>query len=102
MSIPLGAVSLARASISGAFTVLTRKYQNKLTKVTKLVDIVTSAISVFETSLSKALNNNEIDKREFQVLQDLHFKVVNELSNVDRIGNQKSTGRDKRDMQGKP
>ena len=71
------------------------------------MDIVTAAISVFETSLSKALNNNEIDEREFQVLQDLHFKVVNELSNVDGIRNpksiqKKSTGRDKRDMQRKP
>ena len=35
VSIRLGAVSLARTSISGAFTVLTKKYQNKLTKVTK-------------------------------------------------------------------
>ena len=87
VSIPLGAVSLARASISGAFTVLTKKYQNKLTKVTKWVDVVTSAISVFGTSLSKALSNGEIDEREFQVLQDLHLKVVNELSNVEGIGN---------------
>ena len=35
VSIPLCAVSLARTSISGAFTILTKKYQNKLTKVTK-------------------------------------------------------------------
>ena len=88
VSIPLGAVCLARATISGAFTVLTKKYQNKLTKVTKLVDIVTSAISDFETSLSKALNNNEIDEREFQVLQDLHLKVVNELLTESETRNQ--------------
>ena len=50
----------------------------------KLVDIVTSAISVLEASLSKALNNGEIDEQEFQVLQESHLKVVNELSNVDR------------------
>ena len=62
VSIPLGAVSLAGASISGVATVLTKKYQKKLSKVTKLVDIVTLAISVFETSLSKALNNGEIDE----------------------------------------
>ena len=85
VSIPLGAVFLGRASISGAFTVLTKKYQSKLTKVTKWVDIVTSAISVFGTSLSKALKNGEIDEREFQVLQDLHLKVVDESSNVDGI-----------------
>ena len=62
VSIPLGAVSLAGVSVS---TVLTKKYQKKLMKVMKLVDNVTSAIAVFETSLSKALNNGEIDEREF-------------------------------------
>ena len=34
----------------------------KLTKVTELVDIVTSAISLFETNISEALNNGEIDE----------------------------------------
>ena len=51
---------------------------------TNLVDIATSAISVFKTSLSKALNNGEIDKPEFQILQELHLMVINELANVDR------------------
>ena len=55
-------VSLAGASISVVVTVLTKKYQKKLTKVTKLVDIVTSALSVFETSISKALKNGEMRK----------------------------------------
>ena len=39
---------------------------------------------VFEISISKGLGNGKIDKKEFQVLQDLHLKVINELSNVDR------------------
>ena len=62
VSIPLGAVSLAGASVSGVTTALAKKYQKKQTKVTKLVDIVTSAISVFQTSISKVLNNGEIDE----------------------------------------
>ena len=64
VSIPLGAVSLFGASVSGVATALTKKYQKKLTKVTNFVDIVTSALAVFETSVSKALNNGEIDERE--------------------------------------
>ena len=62
VSILLGVVSLAGVSISGVATVLMirSKYQKKLPKVTKLVDIVTSAIAVFETSMSKALSNGEI------------------------------------------
>ena len=83
VSIPLGVVSLAGASVSGVATALTSKYQKNLIKVTKLVDIVTSVIVVFETSISKALNNDEIDEREFQVLQNFNLKVINELASID-------------------
>ena len=65
-------------------TALTSKYQKKLTKVMKLVDIVTSRTAVFETSVSEALNNGETDEREFHVLQELPLKVINELANIDR------------------
>ena len=84
VSIPLGAVFLSGVSVSGVTTVLTSKYQKNLTKVTKLVNIVTSAIAVSETSVSKALNEGEIDEREFKMLQELHLKVSNEMANVDR------------------
>ena len=70
VSIPIDAISLTRVSVSGVTTALNSKYQKKLTKVTKLVDIITSAIAVFEMSLSKALDNSEIDEREFDMLQD--------------------------------
>ena len=68
-SIPLGAISLARASISGMAMALTKNYQKKLAKVTKLVDIVTLSLVVFEMSVPKALNNGRLDKREFTMLQ---------------------------------
>ena len=53
VSIPLGAISLAGANVSGVASTLTKKYQKKLAKVTKLVDIVTSALDkhTFETSI---------------------------------------------------
>ena len=41
VSIPLGVVSLVGVSVSGVATVLTKKCQKKLTKFTKLGDIVT-------------------------------------------------------------
>ena len=40
-----------------------KKYQKKLTKVIKLVDIITMAIAIFETSISKAFNDCKIDER---------------------------------------
>ena len=83
VSIPLGAVSLTGAIFSGMATALTKRYQKKLTKVTKLVGIVTSALAVFETSLSKALNNGKIDEREFGMLHTLDSKLLSELTVVD-------------------
>ena len=83
VSILLGAVSLAGASVSGVTMMLTRKYQKKLTKVTKLTDIITPAIAVFETCLSKTFRNGKIDEEEFNLLQKFHFKTMNELTGVD-------------------
>ena len=83
VSIPLAAVSLTGVGLSGITTALTKKYQRKLSKVAKLTDIVTSALAVFETSTSKALNDGRIDEWEFAILQGLHFKVLSELTAID-------------------
>ena len=83
VSIPLGAVSLAGVSVGGMAMALTKKYQKKLVKVTKLVDIVTSALAVFETSVSKALNDDRVDEWEFNMLYTFHLGVFNELANID-------------------
>ena len=83
VSILLGAISLAGASVSGIATALTKKYQKKLSKVMKLTGIVTSAMAVFEMSISKVLNNDKIDEEKFNVLHMLHLKMFNELSDVD-------------------
>ena len=83
VSIPLAAVSLTGAGLSGITTALTKKYQRKLSKVTKLIDEVTSALAVFETSASKALNDGRIDEREFAMLHTLYFKVISELTAID-------------------
>ena len=84
VSIPLGAVSLAGASVSGVTTALTKKYQKKLKKITTLTDIITPAIAVFETCLSKALCDGKIDEEEFNALQTFHLKTLNELFDIDR------------------
>ena len=83
VSIPLGAASLTGACASTIISALTRKYQKKLSKVTKLTDIATSALAVFKTSLSKALSNGKIDEEEFNMLQAFHLKTLNELSDID-------------------
>ena len=62
-------------------TALTKTYQKKLMKVTKLVDIVTSTLAVSETSLSKALNSGKIEEQEFQMLQTSY--LMNKLMGVD-------------------
>ena len=75
-SIPLRGISLTGASVSGVTLALTKKYQKKLSKVTKLTDILTSPTAVFEMV-------SKIDEEEFNVLQMLHLKTLNEFSDVD-------------------
>ena len=49
-----------------------QKYSKALDRLTlthtKLTDIVTLALAVFETSTSKTLKNSKIDEREFGIL----------------------------------
>ena len=84
VSISLGAASLTRAIASGIISTLIKKYQKKLKKVTKLIDIVTPALVVFERVISGALKNGVIDEEEFNTLQTLHLETLNELTGVDR------------------
>ena len=61
MSISLGAASLTRAIASGIISVLTKKYQKKLSKVMKLIDIITPVLVVFERVVSRTLKNGIIN-----------------------------------------
>ena len=82
--IPLGVASLTGVIASGIISVLAEKYQKKLKKVTKMIDIVTPALVVFERVISGALKNGVIDEEEFNTIQTLHLETLNELTGVDR------------------
>ena len=84
VSAALGAASITGAIASGIISVLAKKYQKKLKKVTKLIDIVTPALVVFERVISGALKDGIIDEEEFNTLQMLHLETFNELTGVDR------------------
>ena len=84
VSVALGAASMTGAIASGIISTPTKKYQKKLKKVTKLIDIVTPALVVFERVISGALKNGIIDEEEFNTLQTLHLETLNELTGVDR------------------
>ena len=84
VSIPLGAASLTGAITSGIISALTKKYQQKLKKVTKLIDIIMPALVVSERVVSGALKNGIIDEEEFNMLQTLHLETLNELTGVNR------------------
>ena len=83
VSISLGAASLTEAIARGIISVLMKKYQKKLKKVMKLIEIRMSALVVFERVVSSALKNAVIDKEEFNTLQTLHLETLNELTGVD-------------------
>ena len=81
--IPLSTVYLAGASINSMAIAPTKMYQKKLAKVTELVNIVTSALAVFEMSISKALNDGKVNEQEFCMLHMFHLGALNKLANVD-------------------
>ena len=84
VGIPLGAASLTGAIASRIISALTKKYQQKLKTVTKLVDIITPALVVFERVVSGALKNGIIDEEEFNTLQMLNLEMLNDLTGIDR------------------
>ena len=79
----LGAASMTGVIASGIISMLTKKYQKKLKKVTKLIDIITRATVIFERVISGALKNGIIDGEELNTLQTLHLETLNELMGVD-------------------
>ena len=83
VSTALGAASMTGVISGGIILVLTKKYQKKLKKVTRLTDIVTPALVVFERVVSGALKNGVIIEEEFNTLQTLHLETLNELTGVD-------------------
>ena len=83
VSILLGAASLTGVIASGIISALTKTYQKKLKKVTKLIDIITWAAVVFERVVSGALKNGIIDEEEFNTFQTLYLETLNELMGID-------------------
>ena len=83
VSMVLGVASMTGAIASGIISVLAKKYQKKLKKVTHLIDIITPALVVFERVISGALKNGVISEEEFNTLQTLHLETLNELMGVD-------------------
>ena len=84
VSAALGVASMTGAIASGIISMLTKKYQKTLKKVTKLIDIVTPALVVFERVISGTLKNGIIDEEEFNTLQTLHLETLKELTGVNR------------------
>ena len=83
VSTVLGAASMTGVISSGIISVLTKKYQQKLKKVMRLIDIVTRALVVFERVVSGVLKNGVIDEEEFNMLQTLHLETLNKLTGID-------------------
>ena len=83
VSMALGAASMTGVIASGIISVLAKKYQKKLKKVTRSIDIITPALVVFERVISGALKNGIIDEEEFNMRQTLHLETLNELMGVD-------------------
>ena len=77
VSISWAATSLTGVIASGIISTLTKKYQKKLKKVTRLIDIIVRATVVFDRVISVALKDGIIDEEEFNTLQTLHLETLN-------------------------
>ena len=84
VSTAVGAASMTGAIASGIISVMTKKYQQKLKKVTRLIDIVNPVLVVFERVVSGTLKNGVIDEEEFNTPQTSHLETLNELTGIDR------------------
>ena len=84
VSAALGAASMTGAIASGIISALSKNYQQKLKKVTRLIDIITPALVVFERVASGTLKNGIINEEEFNMIQTLHLETLNELTGIDR------------------
>ena len=82
VSISLGAASLTGTIASGIISMLTKKYQKKLKKVTRLIDTIMRATVAFDRVISGALKDGIIDEEELNILQTLHLETLNELMGV--------------------
>ena len=83
VSAALGAASMTGVIASGIISVLTKKYQQKRKKVTKLIDIITPALVVFEKVVSGSHKDGIINEEEFNTLQTLHLETLKELTGAD-------------------
>ena len=78
VSISLSVASLTGVIASEIISTLTKKYQKKLKKVTKLIDIVTPAAVLFERVVSGALKNGIVDDEE---LTSFRYYTLKHLTN---------------------
>ena len=71
VSAALGAASMTGVIASGIISAPVKKYQQKLIKVMRVIDIVTPAFVVFERVVSGTLKNGVINEEEFNMLAQI-------------------------------
>ena len=69
VSVVLGAASLTGAIASGIISTLTKRYQKKLKKLTRLIDIITRATVVFDRVISGALKDGIMDEEDLTLFR---------------------------------
>ena len=80
----LGSVSLASSISTGITSALIKKYKKKQSRNYKLYDAITSAIAVFETTISECLTQGTlINEKEFKRIQGVYFNTLKHITDID-------------------
>ena len=84
VSIPLGSLAILGSFITTGSTVLSAKYDKKITKVMNLLSLTTTTLAVFERGISKALADEKIDSEEFEALQTSYYDTLDKIIQTDK------------------
>ena len=89
VGLPIGASLAAASTLTGGASAITslyyKKNNKKITKTMEIVDSISTEIGKFELLISKSLTNGfTIDDQEFQKIQEMYNKIVDDIKTKDR------------------
>ena len=84
VSATLGAIAIGGSFITVGASVLSARYDKKMTKVMNQLALITTTLAIFERGISRALADDKIDSTEFESLQNSYYETLDKISQTDK------------------